>query len=278
LTGSQGVKYLVNPVENHYDKNAEGEWERLLRHRTEFGVTLKALTQHLPAPPATVLDIGGGPGRYAIALSQRGYTVTLLDLAQSNLALAREKAAEAGLTFAEVVQGNALALPDLVSAPFDVVLLLGPLYHLLKEAERKTAVSQAAQVLKPGGVIFAAFITRWAGFRDMAAKGRLDWLTENPDRAAMLLQTGKNLAVPGSLFPNSYFAHPDEVLPLLESQGFETEALLGCEGVVAGHEMYVNELEGDLWQQWLDLNYRLGHEPFLFGASDHLLYVGRKVD
>ena len=50
------------------------------RHRTEFAVTLRALDEHLPPPPAHILDCGGGPGRYAIALAQRGYTVTLFDL------------------------------------------------------------------------------------------------------------------------------------------------------------------------------------------------------
>ncbi|HEX6386847.1 MAG TPA: methyltransferase domain-containing protein [Anaerolineae bacterium] len=86
-------------VERHYYQQAQREWERLERHRTEFAVTLRALADCLPPPPATILDVGGGPGRYAIALTQRGYTVTLLDLSRNNLALARVKAQEAGVGF-----------------------------------------------------------------------------------------------------------------------------------------------------------------------------------
>ncbi len=266
----------MNPVENHYDDNPDYEWQRLLRHRTEFAVTLRALTEYLPPAPATILDVGGGPGRYAIALSKLGYAVTLLDLSQSNLTMAQEKAVEAGISFADLLHGNALALPELTGGPFDAVLLMGPLYHLLEKTERKTAVSQAYQVLKPGGLIFAAFITRWAGIRDMAAKGYPEWILENPHKLITLLETGKNPAFPGSKFPNSYFAHPNDVLPLMVEEGFEKLALLGCEGVVAGHEGHVNALDGELWQQWVELNYQLGHEPSLFGASDHLLFVGRK--
>ncbi len=87
-------------VAGFYDDNAENEWLRMDRHRTEFAVTLRALQEHLPPPPARLLDCGGGPGRYAIELMQRGYTVTLFDLSEGNLRLAREKALEAGVELA----------------------------------------------------------------------------------------------------------------------------------------------------------------------------------
>jgi hypothetical protein len=63
----------------------------------------------------------------------------------------------------------------------------------------------------------------------------------------------------------------------MESARFETMNLIGCEGVVAGHEEVINKVEGELWETWVELNYRLGQEPTLHGAADHLLYVGRKV-
>ncbi|MCA9934894.1 MAG: methyltransferase domain-containing protein [Ardenticatenaceae bacterium] len=266
----------MNPVEQLYDSDPQREWERLDRHRTEFAVTWRALQAYLPLPPTAVADIGGGPGRYAIALAQAGYRVTLLDLSRGNLALAQKKAQAAGVTLAGALHGNALQLP-LPPISFDAALLFGPLYHLLDLAERETAVAQTHTILKPVGLIFAAFITRFAPFRDMAAKGYGDWIINHAERAAMILQTGQNPALPGNSFPNSYFAHPDEVRPLLESQGFETLAVIGCEGVVAGHEQHINGLQGELWEEWVSLNYRLGQDPALHGAADHLLYVGRKA-
>jgi hypothetical protein len=74
----------------------------------------------------------------------------------------------------------------------------------------------------------------------------------------------------------AYFAHPDEILPLMEDSGLRTLLLMGCEGVVASHEDRINELDGEAWEAWVDLNYELGQEPTLYGASDHLLYVGQK--
>lgn len=122
----------MDKIEQFYDDAAPREWERLERHRMEFAITRRALADHLPPPPATILDIGGGPGRYAIALAQQGYTVTLLDLSQVQLDWARGKAVEASVELADYVHGNALDLGRFPAASFDAALLMGPLYHLLE--------------------------------------------------------------------------------------------------------------------------------------------------
>jgi len=263
----------VNPVQSFYDANAEAEWLRLERHRTEFAVTLRALEDHLPPPPAAVLDVGGGPGRYAIELTRRGYRVTLVDLSAASLALARIKADEANVELEDVVQADALDLGDLPDAAYDAVLLLGPLYHLIDEGARRQAVHQAARKLRKGGVLFASFITRFAPLRDLAARDP-GWVEGRWDYLERLLQTGVHDS--GEGFTVAYFAHPDEVEPLMESEGFSTLGVVGCEGVVAGHEDMINALAGEAWAHWVDLNYRLGQDRALRGASDHLLYIGRK--
>jgi S-adenosylmethionine-dependent methyltransferase len=266
----------MKTVERYYDTDPVTEWERSERHPTEFAVTFRILDEYLPPAPARIADIGGGPGRYSITLTQRGYAVSLLDLSEGNLALAREKAAEAGVKLAEVRQADALDLSFYPDDHFDAVLLMGPLYHLLTLRERIQAVMEAERVLKPEGLIFAAFITRFAGFRDAAARGFMTQVAANPKKYLDFLATGVYVA-DGSGFTDAYFAHPEEVIPLMESVGLHTLALAGLEGVIAGNEAHANQLDGDDWDFWVDLNYRLGLEPSLHGAADHLLYVGRKV-
>lgn len=258
-----------------YDAHPEHEWNRLQRHRTEFAVTLRALEIYLSPPPATILDIGGGPGRYAIELSRRGYEVTLLDLSLGNLALAKKKAAGKGVTLAHIVHGDATHLPDLPIPEYDAVLLMGPLYHLLSLTERQQAVNEAKSVLCANGPIFAAIVTRFAVIRDLAINNP-QWIVDNPQRFVQTMETGRHPTGPDKRHPDFHFAHPDEIRPLMESAGFETLNLVGCEGVAAGHEEAINQVDGDLWQQWVNLNYLLGQEPTLHGAADHLLYVGRK--
>ncbi len=263
-------------VAAHYDDHYEGEWQRLQRHRTEFAVTLRALENYLPPPPAAILDIGGGPGRYAIELSKRGYQVTLLDISAGNLAYAVAKAAEHNVQLAHIIRGDAKNLPHLPRPSYDAVLLMGPLYHLLSLEERQQAVREAARVLHLNAPIFAAFVTRFAVLRDIAIKNPQE-IVADPERFAQLLETGVHPAGPAKRYPDFYFVHTDDIRPLMEAAGFTTENLIGCEGIVAGHEETINQVQGELWQQWVALNYRLGQEPALYGAADHLLYIGRKI-
>lgn len=260
-------------AEPFYDEFAPKEWERLERHRTEFAVSLRAINEFLPKPPCSVLDVGGGPGRYAIELARQGYSVTLLDISVENLRLASKKANEAQVSLVGIIHANAVDLGKLDSASYDGTLLMGPLYHLLSHRERVQAIQEAMRVLKPGGRLLAAFITRFAPFR-YVANGEPAWLAENPEYALQLLETG--IHDRPTRFAKAYYVHPDEVVPLMESCGLRTLRLVGCEGVVAGHEGKVNELTGEAWEAWVDLNYKLGQEPTLYGASDHLLYVGEK--
>lgn len=263
----------MNRVEQHYDKQAGNEWERLSRHRTEFAVTLRALSDHLPPPPAAILDIGGGPGKYAIELARFGYSVTLVDLSRRSLAYAKKMSQEAQVELASYLHANALDLSSILPASFEAALLMGPLYHLLAEDQRRQAIGETKRSLQSGGLIFATFITRFAPFRQ-AASEEPEWLPQNRAYAFDLLETGVHEH--GEAFPDAYFAHPGEIIPLMEGSGFRTIRLMGCEGVVAGHEEMVNKLEEQAWQAWVELNYRLGQETSLYGASDHLLYIGEK--
>ncbi len=266
----------MNIVEQYYDSCTQDEWERLERHRTEFAVTLKALEHFLPPPPATVLDVGGGPGRYSIALASQGYDVTLLDLSQANLQFAAERSREAGVTLAGIHHGNALDLSFLPSGSFDVALLMGPLYHLVTLRERMQAILEARRVLHECGSLAATFVTRFAPFREAVARDLMDEYHKDPNHTRRLWETG--VGSPAGAFPNAYFVFPEEVHLMMDSAGFDALALVGVEGVVAGHEDRVNALSGEDWEFWVEWNYRLGLEPSLLGASNHLLYIGTKPD
>lgn len=272
---------MTSPVSDHiarlYDSNPEREWARLDRHRTEFALTLRALAEHLPPAPARVLDCGSGPGRYAIELARQGYRVTLFDLSTGNLALAQRQAAEAGVALDAVEQGNALDLSRFATDRFDAVLLMGPLYHLLERQERTQALAEATRVLRPGGPLFAAFITRYAAHRDSAAK-YLNEPVEVPGLYEEIERSGK--LPPSSADPpafSGYFAHPTEVEPLCWAAGLEVDKVLGLEGYVSiVEDLGVNTLSGPVWEWWVEANWRVAADPAIHGAVEHLLVVAHK--
>jgi len=262
-------------VEQFYDANVQREWERLDRHRTEFAVTLRALQDYLPQPPARIVDIGCGPGRYAIAITQQGHSVTLVDLSAANLDFARRKAQEIGIELAGYVHANATNLSSVETGVYDAALLMGPLYHLIESTDRRKAANEAARVLRPGGVIFAAIITRYAAIR-WAAKNAPTYIIEQQEDFERIMKTGVNLAQPDSRFTNAYFMPPSELPPLMEDCGFETINLIACEGAISMIDEQVNDLDGEAWQAWVDVNYQVGKDPSVHGAAEHLLYVGKK--
>lgn len=132
----------MDRVETFYDGYVEKEWNRMERHPLEFALTKKAILQYLPER-CRILDIGGGPGRYSLYLTEHGYNVTLLDLSSQNVAFARKKSLERSIELDDYIQGNALDLGQFGDASFDAVLLMGPLYHLPLESDRAQACKEA---------------------------------------------------------------------------------------------------------------------------------------
>jgi ubiquinone/menaquinone biosynthesis C-methylase UbiE len=263
----------MNRVEQYYNEQDQVEWDRLDRHRTELAVSLWAMNKYSPPPPAHLLDIGCGPGRYAIELTRQGYCVSLLDLSQANLDLASQKAVEAGVGLNGLYKGDARKLDGFSDGAFDIVLLMGPLYHLVSESDRRLALAEAWRVLKPRGILYATFINRFSVFR-AAAK---ELPTEPVDFWPVYEQIWREGIHTSNLgFTEAYFAHPDEIIPFMEVSGWQTQALLGVEGVVTGMEERVNAMTGDEWQRWLEINIMFACEPAARGCSDHLLYVGTK--
>ncbi|MGE5580200.1 MAG: class I SAM-dependent methyltransferase [Bacillota bacterium] len=260
-------------VESFYDSSAQYEWDRMDRHRMEFHATLRAMREFTP-PRSTILDVGGGPGRYSIELAKAGHKVTLLDLSSKNVEMAKQKAKELGVQLVDFVHGNALDLSRFADGTFDVVLLMGPLYHLVEPADRDRAIREALRVLRPGGLLFAAFITRYAVYMDLL-KSDPSLIGRQAKAYERIVDTGVHIPTdqnPG--FTDAHFIHPMEIEPLMSGHGLTTLRLAVAEGLIAPVEAAVNALPEDLFEAWVDVCYRLGTDPITWGAGEHMLYVG----
>ena len=145
----------TDAVRAYYNADVEHEWARI-DGRPEFILTCRYLSRYIKSGDR-VLDIGGGPGRYALWLAEKGCDVTLFDLSPVNVRFAEDKAKEKSLTL-HTVEGDARTADAAVQGPFDHVLIMGPLYHLQTEPDRIQAVEAALRLLKPGGMLFASFI------------------------------------------------------------------------------------------------------------------------
>ena len=136
----------------------------------EFLRTTEIILRRLPPAPARVADIGGGPGRYALWLAALGYQVEHRDLMPLHVRQLETDAASLDGLRTAVSDARDLDLDD---ASVDAVLLLGPLYHLRRRPDRIGALTEARRVVRPGGPVFAAAISRWAPRIDGELRDRL---------------------------------------------------------------------------------------------------------
>ena len=276
VSGTGNVDGDTEAVRGFYDRIVAYEWKRLEHYVLENATVQHYFSRYLPPPPARIVDIGGGPGRYALMLAQQGYEVTLIDLSPSNVAWAREQFAQAGVqAYAEL--GDARNLRQFAAGQFDAALLLGPLYHLPKYEDRHQAVSEMRRVLRLGGRAFTMMLTRAAAIYEGFNRWPEGILDREGVQQLLTAGSGFNFEKNPSDFEGVYFAHPSEVLPLHEALNLRTYALVGCEGVLGGRRAEIERMTPEVQVAWIQLVLQVCEDPSILGASERLLYVGEAV-
>lgn len=265
-------------IHRFYDRFDEEK--RLL---TGFGQLERVRTQdilerHLPPAPAVILDIGGGAGIYSFWLAERRYEVHLVDPVSAHVNQAREEAQkhpEHPLASLKVGDASGLDHPD---STLDAALLLGPLYHLTQRTGRMRALEEVRRVLRPGGWVFAAAISRFASVLDGLFHGYLD----DPEFVRIVdrdLEDGQHRnPTPNPLyFTTAFFHRPDEFIQEIEESGLNLAKTLAVDGVGCLLQNFEQHWQDHRKQgRLLDILRRLEEEPFLLGASAHLMAIARK--
>lgn len=240
------------------------------RPRLEYVRTLELLGRLLPPAPARVLDVGGGTGVYAVALAERDYTVHVVDPMPVHVERTLEHARERGVARVTASLGDARDL-SAFDGGYDAVLLLGPLYHLVDANDRALAWREAVRATRPGGVVVAVGISRYASlidglkrrilddpvFRSIVARDLRDGQHRNPD-----------VTNRPEYFTTAYFHLPAELEDEAHACGLRQVHLYAVEGpawIIEDRD----ELENQLFAARATES-----EPALMAASSHILVAG----
>lgn len=263
-------------VREHYEAEiVEAERLTLGAGRLEFVRTQEIIRRRLPAGRLRILDVGGGTGVHAEWLADDGHAVHVIDPMPNHVEAARRLAGSHRRVTAEVGDARRLTAD---SGSADTVLLLGPLYHLTDRADRLQALHEARRVVRPGGPVFVAAISRFASLLDGLGRGflfdpRFRSIVEQDLRDGQ----HRNPSRTPHWFTTAYFHHPSELAAEAAEGGLECLEVVGVEGVAGWF--------GNLFERWNDAASRdailfaaraVEHEPSLIGASTHLLMVARR--
>ena len=231
--------------------------------RLEFLRTQELLRRVL-TPSASVLDVGGGTGAHAEWLARDGHAVRLIDIVPAHV----EAAAQLAGVSAAVGDARDLPVED---HSVDVVLSLGPLYHLVDAEDRARALAEARRVLRPGGVLAAAGISRYLSALELGANGDLS--SDVLASVAEVIADGRYDGHAG--FTATHWHTADELRAEVAGAGFAAVTVYGIEGPVwsaldaAGLAEFSARVPAALRCARL-----VETDPLLINTSAHLLAIG----
>ena len=267
---------LPREIVRHYEDGAEkGRLESGGGH-LEFIRTQQIVKRFLPKFQADILDLGGGPGVYSKWLAELGHRVHLIDAVPSHIEKARISARAGSKTIFSADIGDARSI-DWPRQSFDIVLMMGPLYHLTRRKERIQALREAHRVLRPKGLLVAAAISRYASLVDGLKYHHLD----DPQFQKIVerdLRDGqhRNPRRIEEYFTTAFFHHPDELAKEIAASGFKLRGIYAVEGpaeVMREEELDRMLLGEESRNRTLRFISMVETEPTLLGISSHLLAV-----
>jgi 2-polyprenyl-3-methyl-5-hydroxy-6-metoxy-1,4-benzoquinol methylase len=267
---------LNNVMIDYYLKSDE-KGRLIGRYSLERIRSQEIILRYLPKSRIKILDIGGANGIYSFWLASEGHDVDLIDLVPRHIDQAKENEKTTGIKLTSIKIGNACALPYRNNI-YDIVLFLGPLYHLLEKEKRIQSLLEAKRVLKSNGIVFAAVISRYASMID----GFLNNFIEDNEFRKMViddLNNGNHINRTGKekYFTTAYFHYPEELKTEIEEAGLVFEKMLAVEGFGCCITNIENKMKDEQYQKFLlECLRKTEEESSIIGMSFHYLGIGRK--
>jgi len=260
-----------NFLEEHYESyDEDGRFKRDKAHLIEFLITTKYIDRYLK-PHDKILEVGAGTGAYSLYYAQKGHEVEALELVQRNVDIFKSKIN--GNKKVDVRLGDAIDLSGFDDNTFDITLVLGPLYHLYNDEDKKKAISEALRVTKTNGYVFIAYLTHGSIMLHFGlVKGNLLRIKDMVDSEYRFKDD------PKEIFTAFYV---DEFEKLMKQFSCDHLHSVATDGVATSvnDELIetVDKLSDDEFQIWLDYHLKTCERRDLQGYSSHMLHICKKL-
>lgn len=249
--------------------NSKNEDARLCNSRhgqLEYLTTMHLIKQYLK-PDCKIIEVGAGTGRYSVALADEGYDVTAVELVQSNVEAIQKKIIYKKNI--QAFQGDALDLGQFEDESFDVTLVLGPMYHLYEKSEQHKALDEAIRVTKNDGVILVAFLSVHALLYANFLQGNFE--------TGLKCNFNEDFTV--KHFKEQVFTgfEVEEFESLFENKNITHISTVGVDSILELAEKRSDFKMSDKdFKSFFKYHLQNCQRRELLGASNHLVYIGRK--
>lgn len=258
------LKYLTD-----YYSNYDEEGRLTSKYgQVEYLTTMKYIDKFLKKGER-VLEVGAGTGRYSLAIAEKGFQVDAVELIQHNIDILKSKITE---NFnIDIRQGNAIDLSCYEDETFDITLVLGPLYHLFNEDDKKQAIREAIRVTKKGGIVFVSYcmndatILNW-GFQ----KGNI---LEGIQNGIVDRKTFKCLSNPALLFE---MYRKEDIDKLMAEYDVERLHFVATDLFTNHMRDTICEMDEKTFEAYLQYHFSVCEREDLMGITHHSLDVFRK--
>lgn len=248
------------------------EEERLIKnnaHRVEFLTTIHVLEDLIP-PHANLLDIGAGTGRYSFFYAEKGHKVTALEFADTNVDILKSKQEALPYENLAIQQGDARDLSSFADNSFDMVLCMGPLYHLGERQDQQQCIREALRVLNSGGILALAYINKHASIA-LHTKGEENFLLSEALRN--LIHHGREFNDERDCF---FFTEPRDIEAMAAALGAHKLFNAATDGIAYLLSERLNSIDDTQFQAWMHYHLSTCKDPSLLGHTLHGLYVCSK--
>ena len=259
-------QYLIDYY-NSYDESGRLETKH---GSVEFLTTMRYIEKYIREDDR-VLEIGAATGRYSHALARRGYTVDAVELVEHNIEIFRQNTLpDEKIT---VMQGNALDLSAFPDGKYDITLLLGPLYHLYNDYDKRQALSEAIRVTKPGGIIFAAYvISDSCIIVDGFSRGKFS-ISEYVKNGMLDPVTFAAKSEPKDLFELVRKEDVDRLMSVFPTTRLHYVATDGCARLL---REAVDKMDNDTFKLFLKYHFATCERQDMVGITSHSIDIFRK--
>lgn len=261
--------YVVESYENYRE---EDRLSTNNARKIEFLTTVRVL-DGLINGKKTILDCAAGTGIYSFYFADKGHTVTATDITPRHIDIIRGILQNKPYTMETAVL-DATDMSMFADESFDVVLNMGPFYHLVNASEREKCMKESLRVLKKGGLLVTAYIPRYYIFPYIAMQ---DSSFLDAEFAGRILQTGELHHDDEKCFwTDTYYSTCEEMEELYRKNGLAVVDHFAQDGTTPQFAEKVDKWNDDEFKVWCDYHYNVCREKSLLGASNHVIIAGRK--